>query len=92
MDWSISNKKKNNYVIILKNLPLNLLAFFIKNSKKNISFHSGPIVHISPCFDKPVLDIIPASKNDELDRWIPTVSDYSRINFENINEDIIESI
>lgn len=90
--FNLLNKKENDSVIILKNLPLNLLAFFIKNSEKNISFHSGPIVHISPCFDKPILDLIPISKNDELDRWIPTISDYTRINFENINDDIIKSI
>ena len=28
------NLNKNNEIILLKNMPLNLLAFFIKNSKK----------------------------------------------------------
>lgn len=92
MKINLINKKENGSVIILNNLPLNLLAFFIKNSKKNISYHSGPIVHISPCFNIPILDLIPSSKNDELDRWVPTVSDYTRINFENINNSLIDNI
>ena len=82
---------KNN-IILLKNLPLNLLAYFIKNSQINYSFHSGPIIHISPTFDRQIVDIIPKFKNEELDRWIPTVSKYKRINFEDLNDEIIENI
>ena len=77
-------KEKNN-VIILKKMPLNLLAYFIKNSEKNYSAHSGPVVHISAAFNKEFVDIIKKDKNYELDRWIPSVSRYSRINFENLN-------
>ena len=68
-----------------------MLSYFIKNSEKNISFHSGPIVHISSAFDKDIIDIIPKSKNEELDRWIPLVSKYQRINFEELNDVFIEN-
>jgi len=82
---------KNN-IFLLESLPLNLLAYFIKNSEINLSFHSGPIVHISPTFDRQIVDLIPKSKNDELDRWIPVVSKYRRINFEDLNDKTIENI
>ena len=87
----ISENKDNDNVIILENLPLNLLAYFIKNSELNLSAHSGPIVHISATFDKQIVDLVPESKNNELDRWVPTISNYKRINFENINRQLIES-
>ena len=82
----------NKRIIILDKLPLNLLAYFIKNSEKNISTHSGPIVHISSAFNKSFIDVIPNSKNFELDRWIPITSDYKRINFENINKNFIDNL
>ena len=85
------NINKNN-VLVLRNLPLNLLAYFIKNSDINLSSHSGPVVHISPTFDRQIIDLIPKSKNEELDRWIPAVSKYKRINFEDLNDEIIENI
>ena len=81
-----------NSIFLLENLPLNLLAYFIKNSQINFSFHSGPVVHISPAFDKQIVDLIPKSKNNELDRWIPLISKYKRINFENLTDEIIENI
>ena len=61
-------------------------------SEINLSAHSGPIVHISSSFDKKIIDLLPKSKNDELDRWIPTISKYKRINFEDINENLIDSL
>ena len=87
----VTNKNKKNIICVIENLPLNLLAYFIKNSEKNISYHSGPIVHISPSFDREIIDIIPINKNDELDRWIPTVSKYRRINFEELNNDFLNN-
>ena len=89
----ISVNKDNNtdQILILKGIPLNLLCYFIKNSQKNISAHSGPIVHISPAFDRIFIDIISKSKNNELDRWIPLVSKYQRINFEELNDDFINN-
>ena len=86
------NEINKNNIILLENLPLNLLAYFIKNSEINFSFHSGPVVHISPTFDRQIIDLIPKSKNDELDRWVPTISKYRRINFEDLNDEIIENI
>jgi len=86
------NNINRNNIILLENLPLNLLAYFIKNSEINFSFHSGPVVHISPTFDRQIIDLIPKSKNDELDRWIPIISKYRRINFEDLNDEIIENI
>ena len=88
---TLETKSSTKEIIVLKNLPLNLLAYFIKNSEKNISSHSGPIVHISPSFEKMIIDIIPKIKNDELDRWVPIVSNYQRINFEDITDEFIEN-
>tara|TARA_B110001454_G_C12524083_1_gene352296 strand:+ start:19 stop:507 length:489 start_codon:yes stop_codon:yes gene_type:complete len=84
-------EKNNNETIILKNMPLNLLAYFIKFSEKNFSAHSGPVVHIGAAFDKATIDIIKKDKNNELDRWIPCVSNYTRINFENLNNESIDN-
>ena len=88
---SLEKDNNTNKILLLKKIPLNLLGYFIKNSEKNISFHSGPIVHISPAFNKDTIDIIPKSKNEELDRWIPLVSKYQRINFEELNDAFIEN-
>ena len=79
-------------VMVLKNLPVNLLSYFIKNAEKNISSHTGFVAQISPAFDKDIIDIIPKSKNEELNRWIPVVSKYQRINFEDINENLIDNL
>ena len=69
-----------------------LLSYFIKNAEKNISSHTGFVAQISPAFDKDIIDIIPKSKNEELNRWIPVVSKYQRINFEDINENLIDNL
>ena len=82
----------NNKIIMLKNMPLNLLVFFIKESQKNFSAHSGPVVHIGAAFEKETIDIIKKDKNNELDRWIPLVSNYKRINFEILNNDYINNL
>ena len=60
-------------------------------SKTNISMHSGSIVHISAAFNVPIIDIVEKEKNNEIDRWIPLVSNYKRVNFENINDDNIKN-
>ena len=88
---SLEKDNNTNKILLLKKIPLNLLSYFIKNSEKNISSHSGPIIHISPAFNKETIDIIPKSKNEELDRWIPLVSKYQRINFEELNDVFIEN-
>ena len=90
-DYDMKNKnliknidRENNQVMILKNLPLDLLSFFIANSVKNISSHSGPVLNMSAAFDINVVDIIKQSKFKELGRWIPLVSKYKRYSFENL--------
>ena len=85
------SKKSNNKVFLLNNVPLNLLAYFVKNSKKNVSSHAGTIVHMSPAFGVEFVDIIKKSKNEEYNRWIPLISNYRRINFEEINEKYLEN-
>ena len=84
-------KKEDVSVCVIESLPLNLLAYFIKNSKINLSYHSGPIVHISSSFDRKIIDLIPENKNNEIDRWIPIISNYRRINFEELNKDFINN-
>ncbi len=69
-------------------MPLDLLAFFIRNSVKNISSHSGPILNISTAFDVNVVDIIKQSKFNELARWIPFGAKYKRYSFENLKENL----
>ena len=91
-EFSLEREINNNDIFLLKNLPINLLAYFIKNSELNVSFHSGAIVHISAAFYKKIIDLIPRKKNNELDRWIPLNSEYQRINFEDLNDKIIGDI
>ena len=88
------DKKPNlsDNVLILNKIPLNLLAYFLKNSIKNISNHSGFVVHASAAFNKDFIDIIKSRKNNELDRWIPLISKYERLNFEDIDDKVIENI
>ena len=87
-NFIIKKNKETGDVIILKNMPLDLLAFFIRNSVKNISNHSGPILHISAAFDINVVDIIKQSKFNELARWIPFGAKYKRYSFENLKENL----
>ena len=65
-------------------MPLDLLSFFLANSVRNISSHSGPILNISTAFEVDTIDIIKQSKFNELSRWIPLVSKYKRYSFENL--------
>ena len=80
------NDLNPNKVVLVKNMPLDLLAHFISNSTKNITSHSGPIVNISPVFNVKVIDIIKKKKFNELGRWIPMISDYRRYSFEEIEK------
>ena len=88
---NLFNNHIKNKILAIKNLPLNLLSYFIMKSKANISMHSGSIVHISAAFNVPIIDIVEKEKNNEIDRWIPSVSNYKRVNFENINDDNIKN-
>ncbi len=91
-EFAQNNKVNINNVMLIKNIELNLLAYFIKNSELSLSAHSGPIVHISASFDRPIIDLLPKSKNNEMDRWVPENSKYKRINFEDINDKLIENL
>jgi len=83
-----TNNKKVAKVLILKNMPLDLLSFFLANSVRNISSHSGPILNISTAFEVDTIDIIKQSKFNELSRWIPLVSKYKRYSFENLENNL----
>ena len=66
-------------ILLIENLPINLLACFLKKSILNISSHSGASVHISGAFNVPIVDFINQNKKTEYDRWIPPSIDYSQI-------------
>ena len=89
---SIYRNNNSKQIILLKNMPLDLLAYFIKNADKNISAHTGLVVHMSAAFGKEIIDIIKKEKNDELDRWIPLVSNYKRINFDKIDNNYLKNL
>ena len=78
LNFKDNKKSLTNNSICLANIPLNALAFFIKNAKSCLSMHSGSIVHISAAFDVPIIDIIEKDRFNEVDRWIPTNSNYTR--------------
>ena len=91
--FSFKNKKfTSNKIILLTNIPLNLLAYFVKNSIKNISSHAGSVVHMSAAFKKQIVDIIKKKKNNEYDRWIPLISNYKRINFHKIDNKYLKNL
>jgi len=75
-------------ISLLKNIPLDLLAYFIANSSKNITSHSGPIINISPVFNVKIVDLIKKKKFNELGRWIPLISNYKRFSLEEIDKSI----
>ena len=87
-DFLITNNHKVGKILILKNMSLDLLAYFINNSTKNISSHSGPVLNLSTAFDKEVVDIIIQSKFKELGRWIPFGAKYKRYSFENLSSNL----
>jgi len=87
-DFLITNNQELGKILILKNMSLDLLAYFINNSTKNISSHSGPVLNLSTAFDKEVVDIIIQSKFKELGRWIPFGAKYKRYSFENLSSNL----
>ena len=84
---NLNNNQLNikNEIIIIEKLHIDLLAYFLKNSDTNISFHAGPIVNISAALNKKIIDIMPKHKFNELGRWIPIISNYKRYSVEDIN-------
>lgn len=77
---------KISNIICISNLPLNLLAVLVNKSEINISMHSGSIVHISAALNKPIIDILEVEKNNEIDRWIPEISNYKRVELDKLND------
>ena len=80
-----NNLKVNDNQIIIKNMPIDLFAYFLKYSEINISFHAGPVVNISAALDKRIIDIMPINKFNELGRWIPIKSNYKRYSVDKID-------
>ena len=70
--------KKSSKILLIENIPLDMIACFIKNCMVSISAHSGAIVHISAAFNTPIIDFIKKSKANEYDRWIPPDTSYKR--------------
>lgn len=82
------NHFDNHKVLLVKNIPFDLLAHFIANSSKIISSHAGALINIASVFNIKSIDIIKEKKFNELGRWIPGVSDYKRYSFEEIENHI----
>ena len=55
-------------------------------SQTVISSHSGFIVHAAAAFQKNIIDLVPESINDQLDRWVPYNISYKRFNNENFSK------
>ena len=62
------------------------LLNIIFHSQTVISSHSGFIVHAAAAFQKNIIDLVPESINDELDRWVPNNISYKRFNNENFSK------
>ena len=82
----------SNNIFLLTNVPINLIAYFAKNSIKNISSHAGSIVHLSAAFNRPIVDLVKKNKNYEYDRWVPLISNYKRFNLEKITDKSFKNI
>lgn len=89
-DLLINHFNESESIVIIKKMPVDLLAYFLNESQANISFHAGLIVNISAALNKNIIDIIQKHKFDELNRWIPLNSKYKRYSFQKINQ-IIEN-
>jgi len=80
------NRKINNKIIIIENIPINDFYYFLKNSYINISCHSGFFIHTSLLLGKRSVDII--NKKDEkwVNTWTPTTKNYKKIYKSNTKE------
>ena len=78
------NLSKN--INIIKNLDMKHIIYLVKNCSSVISSHSGLIVHSAACFQKNIIDIVPEVSFDELDRWVPLGSKYSRFSLSQIRK------
>jgi len=80
------NRKINDKIIIIENIPINDFYYFLKNSYINISCHSGFFIHTSLLLGKRSVDII--NKKDEkwLNTWTPTTKNYKKVYKSNTKE------
>ena len=69
---------QNDSTKIIYNTKISEIVSLIKYSNTVISSHSGIIVHLAACFEKNIIDIVPNSIFNELDRWIPFDVNYNR--------------
>lgn len=75
----------NKNILVIYDTKIDDLLFIAFNCKMLISFHAGFLVHISACFDKKIIDVMPKIKFNEIDRWIPIGSKYSRYDINSLN-------
>lgn len=82
--------KNTKNIKILKSPNINETLNLIFFSHTCVSSHSGLIVHVAAAFDKKIIDLVPKSIYNELDRWIPHDVKYKRFNINNfINESFL---
>jgi len=85
--FKIKNKLESlNRFTFLDNISLKDLLNIIFYSKKVLSSHSGLIVHAAAAFKKDIIDLVPETINNELDRWIPYNINYQRFNINNFSK------
>ena len=85
--FKIKNKLRSfNRFIFFDNISIKDLLNIIFYSKTVLSSHSGLIVHAAAAFKKDVIDLVPKSINNELDRWIPYNINYQRFNINNFSK------
>ena len=75
---------QNDRVKIIYNTKISEIVSLIKYSNVVISSHSGIIVHLAACFGKNIIDVVPSSIFNELDRWIPFDINYKRYSINEI--------
>ena len=85
--FKIKNKLRSfNRFIFFDNISIKDLLNIIFYSKTVLSSHSGLIVHAAAAFKKDVIDLVPETINNELDRWIPYNINYQRFNINNFSK------
>ena len=85
--FKIKNKLESfNRFIFLDNISIKDLLNIIFYSKTVLSSHSGLIVHAAAAFKKNIIDLVPETINNELDRWIPYNINYQRFNINDFSK------
>ena len=85
--FKIKNKLESfNRFIFLDNISIKDLLNIIFYSKTVLSSHSSLIVHAAAAFKKNIIDLVPETINNELDRWIPYNINYQRFNINDFSK------